>query len=66
MLLFVYLYSNDASKYVGSVHHQINDKLSAAALLNWTSGSKDPSSLTVCGKYVVDQETFIKVFSLYL
>lgn len=52
---------NDASKYVGSIHHQINDKLSAATLLNWTSGSKDPSSLTVCGKYLVDKDTFFKV-----
>jgi len=51
---------NDASKYVGSVHHQVNSNLSAAAMLNWTSGTKDPSSLTVCGKYVVDKETFLK------
>lgn len=51
---------NDASKYVGSVHHQVNSKLSAAAMLNWTSGTKDPSSLTVCGKYVVDDDTYIK------
>lgn len=51
---------NDASKYVGSVHHQVNSKLSAAAMLNWTSGTKDPSSLTVCGKYVVDDDTCIK------
>jgi len=51
---------NDASKYVGSVHHQVNDKLSAAAVLQWTSGTKDPSSLTVAGKYVLDDDTFIK------
>jgi len=49
----------DASKYVGSIHHQVNEKLSAAALLHWTSGSST-SSFTVCGKYAYDDDTFIK------
>lgn len=49
----------DASKYVGSVHHQVNSKLSAAALLNWTSGV-NTSTLTVGGKYTVDEDTYLK------
>merc|ERR1712142_640183 len=49
----------DASKYVGSVHHQVNSKLAAAALLNWTSGSST-SNFTVAGKYTVDDDTFVK------
>lgn len=51
---------SDGSKYSGSIHHQIKPNLSAAAALNWTSGSKDPSSLTVCGRYDLDSETFMK------
>jgi voltage-dependent anion channel protein 2 len=49
----------DASKYVGSVHHQVNSNLSAAALLNWTSGSTT-SNFTVAGKYTVDGDTYVK------
>lgn len=49
----------DASKYVCSVHHQVNENLSAAALLHWTSGSTT-SSLTACGKYVLDADTSVK------
>lgn len=49
----------DASKYVGSVHHQVNSKLAAAALLNWTSGSST-SNFTVAGKYTIDDDTYIK------
>lgn len=49
----------DATKYVGSVHHQVNSKLSAAALLNWTSGSST-TSFTVCGKYTMDNDTYMK------
>jgi len=49
----------DASKYIGSVHHQVNENLSAAALLQWTSGSST-SNFTVCGKYTVDDQTYIK------
>jgi len=49
----------DASKYVGSIHHQVNEKLSAAALLHWSSGSST-SSFTVCGKYACDDDTFVK------
>jgi len=51
---------NDGSKYVGSIHHQVNKQLSAAAMLQWASGSKDPASLTVCGRYDIDDETFMK------
>jgi len=49
----------DASKYVGSVHHQVNSKLSAAALLNWTSGSST-SNFTVASKYTIDDDTYVK------
>jgi len=50
----------DSVKYVGSVHHQINEKLSAGALLNWTSGSTS-SSLTLAGKYNMADNKFVKV-----
>lgn len=50
----------DASKYIGSVHHQVNSNLSAAAMLNWTSGSST-SNFTVAGKYTVDADTYLKV-----
>jgi len=49
----------DASKYIGSVHHQVNKDLAAAALLNWQSGS-NVSSFAVCGKYTLDDDTFVK------
>lgn len=49
----------DASKYVGSIHHQVNSNLSAAALLNWTSGAAT-TSLTVGGKYTIDNDTYLK------
>jgi len=48
----------NASKYIASIHHQINKDLSAAALINWSSSSG--SSLTVCGKYAVDANTILK------
>ena len=50
---------NDASKYVGSIHHKVNDKVSAAASLSWQSGA-NATSLTVGGKYTLDGDTFIK------
>jgi len=37
----------------------VNSNLSAAALLNWTSGA-NTSSLTVGGKYSIDEDTFVK------
>jgi len=49
----------DASRYEGSVHHQVNDKLTAAALLHWTAGSPS-SSFTVCGKYILDDDSYVK------
>lgn len=49
----------DSSKLVGSIHHQINDKLSAGAMLNWSNGPST-ASLTFCGKYDVDGTTFVK------
>jgi len=50
----------DSNKYVGSVHHQVTEKLSAGALLNWTSGSSS-SAITVAGQYNIDADTFMKV-----
>jgi len=49
----------DATKYNGSVHHQVNSQLTAAAQLQWTAGS-NTSALTVAGKYTIDKETFMK------
>jgi len=49
----------DTSKLVGSIHHQINDKLSAGAMLNWSNGPST-ASLTFCGKYALDGTTFVK------
>jgi len=49
----------DSTKYVGSIHHQISDKLSAGALLNWTTGPSS-SSITLCGKYALDASSFVK------
>ncbi|XP_002167561.1 voltage-dependent anion-selective channel protein 2 [Hydra vulgaris] len=49
----------DASKFVGSVHHQINEQLAAAALLRWTSG-QNATSFTVAAKYDIDKDTFLK------
>lgn len=49
----------DATKYNGSVHHQVNSQLTAAAQLQWTAGS-NTSALTVAGKYTIDNETFMK------
>jgi len=49
----------DSSKLVGSIHHQINDKLSAGAMLNWSNGPSN-ASLTFCGKYALDATTFVK------
>jgi len=50
---------NDSSKYVGSVHHQISEKLSAGALVNYTSGSSS-STITLGGKYIMDANSFVK------
>ena len=57
--------SLDAAKYVGSAHYQVNSNLTAAAQLNWTSGA-NTSSLTVCGKYTVDEDTFMKVRAILI
>ena len=59
MKLF-FTYRADGSKFVGSVHHQVNEKLAAAALLRWTSGV-NATSLTVAAKYDIDKDTFLKV-----
>jgi len=48
----------NASKYIVSVHHQVNKDLAAAALVNYSSSSG--SSLTVCGQYAVDANMSLK------
>ena len=50
----------DATKYTGSVHHQVNSNLAAAAQVQWTSGTSN-TALTVAGKYTIDSDTFVKV-----
>jgi len=47
----------NASNYVGSIHHQVNKDVSVAALLDWAS---DLSTFTLCGKYAVGEDTFVK------
>jgi len=47
----------NASTYVGSIHHQVNKDVSVAALLDWAS---DLSTFTLCGKYAVGDDTFVK------
>jgi len=49
----------DSTRYVGSIHHQVNDKLMAGALLNWNSATAD-SNITFCGKYAIDDSTYMK------
>jgi len=48
----------NGSKYVGSIHHQVNKDLSAAALLTHDSGS---NNFTLCGKYTVDGDSSLKL-----
>lgn len=57
---FLFVLSVDATKYTGSVHHQVNSNLAAAAQVQWTSGTSN-TALTVAGKYTIDSDTFVKV-----
>lgn len=49
----------DAAKYTGSIHHQVNSNLTAAAQIQWTSGTSN-TTLTAAGKYAIDDDTFVK------
>lgn len=49
----------DASKYTGSIHHQVNSQLTAGAQLQWTAGSTS-TGLTVASKYAFDDDTYLK------
>jgi len=51
---------NDATKFVGSVHQKVNDKLEASAMLNWASEGSG-TCLVLGGKYKLDNDTSCKV-----
>jgi len=50
---------NDASRFTGSIYHQISKNLEAAAQLNWTSGNSNTSFQAGC-KYDLDKDTSIR------
>ncbi|XP_028408425.1 voltage-dependent anion-selective channel protein 2-like isoform X2 [Dendronephthya gigantea] len=50
----------DASKFAGSVHHKINPKLEAAALMNWATGNESVN-FQVGMKYIIDPISSVKV-----
>lgn len=47
---------DDASKFTGAIHHKINNKLEAAASLNWNSGNSNTAFQVGC-KYDMDKDT---------
>lgn len=49
----------DFAKYGGSIHHKVNDKLSAAVAVSWAEGAS--TSLTVAGQYQIDGDSSMKV-----
>jgi len=49
----------DASKFVGSLYHKVNDELAVAAQVNWTAGS-DTTALALGLKKQMDSNTFMK------
>jgi len=51
---------NDASKFMGSLHHKINDKLTAGAHLNWESGSSISGIQFGC-IYDIDKDSSFRV-----
>ncbi|XP_031562895.1 voltage-dependent anion-selective channel protein 2-like [Actinia tenebrosa] len=50
---------HDASKFMGSIYHQINKNLEVAAQLNWNTGSSNTSFQAGC-KYDVDKDSCIR------
>ncbi|EDO31835.1 predicted protein [Nematostella vectensis] len=50
---------NDASKFTGSIYHQISKNLEVAAQLNWATGSSNTSFQGGC-KYDVDKDTTLR------
>lgn len=51
---------NDASKFSGSLHHKVNDKLTAGAHLNWESGSSTTGIQFGC-VYDIDKNSSFRV-----
>lgn len=51
----------DMSKYFGSIHHKVSDKLSVAAALSHTQETSASTALTVGAHYNCDADTFCKV-----
>jgi len=48
----------NANKYVGSIHHQVDKDISAAASVEYSAGS---TAITLGGKYALDAHTAMKV-----
>jgi len=48
----------NANKYVGSIHHQVDKDISAAASVEYSAGS---TAITLGGKYALDEHTAMKV-----
>jgi len=51
---------DDGTRFSGSVHQKVNDKLDACALLKWSSEGNN-SSLTLGTKYQIDKDASCKV-----
>lgn len=49
----------NGTDYVGSIHHQVNEKLCTAVIGQYTSGGSAPS-FGLCGSYVVDDSAAVK------
>lgn len=49
----------NGTNYTGSIHHQVSEKLSTAALVQYASGGS-ATSFGLCGNYVVDDSARVK------
>jgi len=49
----------NANKYIGSIHHQVDKDISAAASVEYSAGSG--TAITLGGKYALDAHTAMKV-----
>lgn len=49
----------DASKFVGSLHHRVNNKLEVGSMLQWNKGSNG-TTFTLGGKYELDKDCMFK------
>lgn len=48
----------NGTKYTGSIHHQVNADVAAAATVEYTADKG--TALTLCGKYAIDAHTSMK------